>query len=1582
MRDRWKMFHLKYIFYFTRLSLILSTPQVNLHYTDWPSENHNALHYNCLRVPVEDDRVSIHLEMISYCMNEFSGKFDVKKDSAFPKFTFFALSQENITIEQLYLWSAPIDLIERYQFYLNRLSISASGEGEEVFYNCTLPRFGPVCQYELVYHYPNHFSLNEIIDDFYHHYEYDAMTNLTCYAHLQCNHGLSPSCLDWIEICDGKIDCLGDGRDEADCWQLEINQCRDNEYRCINGQCIPQSFYQDEGAVADCVDISDEPSETIQPRIFCRYNDRPSIACEDTFVLNSYLDKQVKLRTKARYSSANRSVAGRCLSAFKRLLNFSDSEYSSCEYDQCREIVQSICPEMFYFPIVPVLFGDIYFAYRKTDFQYPSKFPLVSFYICYENPWYNEFFTNTASLSFNKMTCIHSEEVLTLGALYSTSLEVLHIRSIKELYGLLHRYHVMFNYTSKVCHQSSMYQCMHSVKCISVSRLLNGVDDCPYLDDENMTLINTSDIIKLLEKTHFKCQTAGKYIPQSFVRNGVCSCQDDTTPWCEDEHEYITYLKTNIVFQHICDGFLDHLPVLIMNRNETDETECAQWECINIYTRCNGVWNCLNGADEAGCISYATLNCSSKQHYCTSPDTNQLTCLSIEKANDGNVDCLGATDEPDLCQIRYQLISSFLRRNVMFRCMNPSSESCISSSDLCNEINDCEDGDDEQFCTNRPAGRHYRVCSLDYDQLSDVEQFLCKYRDPLRLWRIIQFTLDGMIEFDGNQERNIENTMKSSSSVTQITNKDPPRCQRGLDLHVWTSNFTENTCLCPPSFYGDQCQYQNQRISLAIKFRAPGSSWQTLFAIVISLIDDSNERIIHSYEQLTFLSVRDCQMKFHMYLLYSTRPKDPAKYYSIHIDIYEKASLAYRGGLLFPIAFSFLPVYRLALIANIPRKDDKTMICPQSHCENGQCIQYSNIQRNDSFCQCHPGWTGKYCTIPYICRCASDLMCIGVSANNRSICLCPINEFGPRCLLLDTTCSTTENSTCANGGQCIPNNDYIITDRKFTCICRQGFSGHRCEVADSNITLVFAEDIILSQSVFIHFIEVFDTYNAPVRSTTFKTIPVHQESVVMYWSRPFHLVFVELLDKKYYLAVVQKAYNRSAAIVRTIRPSDRCRNISEVMNTTIVQWHLLRRIKYYHLPCQTYSPDLLCFYDDVHLCLCEDFDGKRLANCFKFNHNMTFDCSGQSECENGGQCFQDKPDCPERSICICPSCFYGTRCQFSTSGFGLSLDAILGYHIFSHLRLAQQPFITLMSLVLTIIFVLAGLVNGILSLITFKNRKVREVGCGLYLLGSSITSLLITMMFGFKFLFLILAQMSLLSKRSFLSFQCHTIDFLLRVCLYMDQWLNACVACERTIMVVKGASFVKKRSKQAAQFVISILAIVVVGSCVHDPIYRRLIDEENTNEKQARTWCVVSYSPSFAVHNYIMHILHFFGPFLINIASTVILIASQARQKSDVQIHQSYKEHLWQQFREHRHLLIAPIVLIGLAVPRLIISFLSKCMQSANDSWLFLIGYFISFLPPMLTLVVFIVPSTFYREELGQSVQQFRTVIQRRFRRM
>ena len=74
---------------------------------------------------------------------------------------------------------------------------------------------------------------------------------------IECIRGAEAMCLDWREICVGRIDCLNDGIDESQCFELQINECNEGEYRCHNGLCIPKSFLEDDFSEAECLDKSD-----------------------------------------------------------------------------------------------------------------------------------------------------------------------------------------------------------------------------------------------------------------------------------------------------------------------------------------------------------------------------------------------------------------------------------------------------------------------------------------------------------------------------------------------------------------------------------------------------------------------------------------------------------------------------------------------------------------------------------------------------------------------------------------------------------------------------------------------------------------------------------------------------------------------------------------------------------------------------------------------------------------------------------------------------------------------------------------------------------------------------------------------------------------------------------------------------------------------------------------------------------------------------------------------------------------------------------------------------------------------------
>jgi len=126
-----------------------------------------------------------------------------------------------------------------------------------------------------------------------------------------------------------------------------------------------------------------------------------------------------------------------------------------------------------------------------------------------------------------------------------------------------------------------------------------------------------------------------------------------------------------------------------------------------------------------------------------------------------------------------------------------------------------------------------------------------------------------------------------------------------------------------------------------------------------------------------------------------------------------------------------------------------------------------------------------------------------------------------------------------------------------------------------------------------------------------------------------------------------------------------------------------------------------------------------------------------------------------------------------------------------------------------------------------------------------------------------------------------------------------------------------------------------------------------------------------------MTISHFIFPFIINFISALLIIIISTRQQAKVRTQQTYKKILNEEIQKHRSLLIGPFVLIILGIPRLIISFASGCMKSANDSWLFLSGYYISLIPPLLTFVIFILPSTVYKQEFDKAINHYKSILKR-----
>ncbi|CAF0845758.1 unnamed protein product [Adineta steineri] len=1119
-------------------------------------------------------------------------------------------------------WSTSIDLAERYQIFLNNCSKSSSEE-EILFHNCTLSWFGPFCRFAFDYEPDLEFE-HLVWNNLLYKDIRPSHSEVTCYEHLHCQTKVS--CLDWREICDGKDDCL-DGSDEDNCWQLEVNECMDNDYRCHNGQCIPVEFLRDGLLNPDCLDRTDEGRDTYSfvDCIFsvafhceehkCRLgeNDFP---CGDGQCSNALYGC-----SNGRIGLLSNDFCSNATACFMKLYDVVNAEWCK-NFCLALSCIKDNCPALYEVHFIPLLFGHVRFLYSNKN-VIPGRFSLPD-YVCYNKTLCIDFLPPT--VFFNNLTCRHFNDSSLADTNLYKDLDVL-VAHVKDQFRkcLIATDHIYY------CNYSTMYQCENSSKCISKQRLLDGIRDCPFDDDENFSQsCSLPDIHQ-----RFNCSSDGDEKCFALL---VTYDRKENCKYGEDEISVSKQLtQKHISFQTICDGRTEILPVLIDGRNETDETQCHYWPCNNTYSRCDRFWLCKDGADEINC-PYSS--CSGLHHECVFPnDTSRVSCLPINRANNSVTDCLGATDE----RKGYQISSTQGAVRYYFYCWNDTKY--IDVNALCNKIPDCPFNDDEIFCKkfgslSRPLC--YTITSSEFA----VEKFLCDFGNSILL-KTKTSTFFKLYNFPNYPFQIttkpippappilVKARLMQNNAIINVGSFNRWFCNRGIPIRTRVNSTTSVlSCLCPSSYYGDRCQYQNQRVSLTIQIRVT-SGWRSIYTFLITLID--HERNIQSYDQVEYSPVRDCRGKFNLYLLYTSRPKNSSMNYSVQIDAYNQSSMKYRASWIFPLQFLFLPVHRLSVLLRVPTSNMEPIRKCWPSCIHGKCFQYVNDKKS-SFCHCDPGWSGSQCHKKHTCLCASDSMCI-----SNSICLCPYGRFGHRCHLVQLSC---RSELCMNGGQCVSIvvRSLFRSEIKLMCICPEEYVGDRCQfrLKRTQIDISFHHKLPIPSSLLIHFIAIHN-YKEHNRTSIMKKIAFDQYILTVYTSVWFNIAFAQMFDN-YYLIILQEEMITLAQISTEIIPSHRCQSLRELFSDSFANQHLLKRIKYYHIPCRE-QHNLVCFYDDVHFCLCT-LD--RHTNCFEFDHNMSYNCGGYNYCENEGHCFQDNPKCPTSLTCGCRQCYFGSRCQISS----------------------------------------------------------------------------------------------------------------------------------------------------------------------------------------------------------------------------------------------------------------------------------------------------------------------------------------------
>ncbi|UJR17958.1 hypothetical protein I4U23_004857 [Adineta vaga] len=589
--------------------------------------------------------------------------------------TFDYLRSINITSEQLFNWYASMDTIEEYE----------SGVKVGLFINCSQDDkfwFGPNCEY--TFNSPKYFP--DIVDiQFYEkkHIPDDLLSinNSVCFetGGIECQSVL---CLDWREICDGKIDCTN-GFDEIHCHALEINDCDPStEYRCLNGQCIDKTFYWD--SHVDCMDYSDE---MYRHGSFCF--DAFDLRCEDTVCPSTWF-------------------------------SCGDGDCSDGPSLNSSELYCKSHRDRLYFKQMPlskiILFSNIHIIYDN----------LMPITICFNKTLCPYLFNNdnTITTNYDGLYC-RAFETFSNATYVSFSDMIKDLKRFVLSCSLLPKNDLMNNCTLFKCndgngedeHQSNTcnlnlpyrFKCYNGIKCVHQSSKYNGIDDCDDRSDE--------------DSTHESL------------------CLDQNTEECyahrQERHPF------NMTFSQLCNRILERTPD---TNNDTDESNCplSEWNCLTHYTKCNKVWNCPDGHDElsygyAIClqkerIGDGIIDCVGsldEREFCRIHFPyefmrryrcqNSTKCILIEEICDCHQHCPLDDDETIACHWLNNGRETNCDPN-LFRCRNGQYAPTISFITRCYDSSlTCNEKESQLFCDLNDRSTSRPFLTIDMKEIPELK---------------------------------------------------------------------------------------------------------------------------------------------------------------------------------------------------------------------------------------------------------------------------------------------------------------------------------------------------------------------------------------------------------------------------------------------------------------------------------------------------------------------------------------------------------------------------------------------------------------------------------------------------------------------------------------------------------------------------------------------------------------------------------------------------------------------------------------------------------------------------------------------
>jgi hypothetical protein len=1133
------------------------------------------------------------------------------------------------------------------------------------------------------------------------------------------------------------------------------------------------------------------------------------------------------------------------------------------------------------------------------------------------------------------------------------------------------------------------YRCRYSDELISARRLNDGYYDCLFKDDELNSLYPP-----VTSHHRYRCVSPQpwQYVSVQQLGNGIAECidgSDELSPqlqWssfkCIFEDDFPCWALRSatesmeivgLLFHRFCDTTWDTM-------DGRDERNCTDWvcpigfyqcsrtgQCIKGNRSCDGEFDCDDGEDELNCTtpprtrwSFEDGVCDRRhEHFCITPSylvdaQTHRPCIDVVQTGDGYIDCVGARDERN----KYSCLDNHQMLGDRFLC---SDGTCVSNKSVCNGVDDCPDRSDELIClwrsssncsseefvcvnsSNTTCLRGGR-CELSVTCTDGFHLFWCPATISARGYRATKTRVTSNYDLLCNSYPTVQpvqlNQAEKQVSVSSFIPELHGYCNSGF--YLLEAGVRQPVCFCPPSLYGDQCQFSRRRITSRVRIERPISTLlPSVLYILVQLVCNGTFIADH----YTFVDVKNAfPSKHNGYLLYP-RPK-PNGTYSVRYEAFHVtqskisllASWEYRVSPL-----DFLPSLRIAKILHFFGNKPMPWLCSSNYCQHNSTCYVVNNDPEKFFCACQREWIGRLCEHwrHREASCSSKAVVRGNDA-----CVCPEGYLLPHCFIHNTICQRQRQ--CSSDEICYP---HSLHPDAFSCLCMNNdtskcYSSSRkqeviIDIDEGNSTnlasdlpyliqllkmsngyprlkqhiIVWPNQLPLRQSLATHDFE-FRLGNVPDIGLLymFKKMPTDIESQLS-------LLYVNCSNKIRNLSV-------------SLSDAKRCRQVQG----------LDAYAQRLHVNCA--KADTPCFYTDHYVCYCTDSSmHKSRSECISYYQDSSTSCK---YCTNRGLCLKGDLQNINDFVCICPACVSGDLCQFSSDRFSISLEMLL-----EKVRW-NKP---VAHLIIPTLLFLSGLICNGASFVIFATKKPRRTGCGIYLMINSVISQFVLGLLVVRIAYLTVVRQTSITYATDM-FLCKSLPYCMSSLGLLSSWLMALVTVERVFAVQAVMKYRHLRTPKCA-----LLSTAIIGLCLFGSLfYTHLPRYKIAAHPAGKTWCIMESGRAL---NQYSSLLHQLIPFLINFMSGVSIILAISRSKARCH-NVSARTSLIHQIRERTELLVGPFMCFLTQMPQFALLFVNSCTYE-NRPWFLhtaLLVCYISFLPQVAVLFSYVLPSPLYKQIL------------------